>query len=293
MDNVIGRGFSISGDSDAAGPLVLASPHSGREYPSGFIATTRLTLGQLRRAEDAYVDDMLAGAVAAGVPLISAHYGRSWLDLNRDADELDPAMFVEPLDDHPAQRGERVGAGLGVLPRIAAHGLDIYPGRLRLAEAHARLTAVHAPYHAALAGLLDRARRRHGFAVLIDCHSMPTPPATGGGRPPEVVLGDLHGNSAAPELMAVIESFWQAGGWRVSRNTPYAGGFTTAAHGAPAQSIHAVQLELDRMLYMDPGRLRPHDGYARIATALTALAALVVAQAPILQLQPHWRAAAE
>ncbi len=293
MSDSIGPGFSISGDGDAAGPLVLASPHSGREYPPGFAAQTRLTLGQLRRAEDAYVDTLLAGAVAAGVPLISAHYGRSWLDLNRAADELDPAMFVEPLDEHPAQAGERVGAGLGVLPRIAAHGLDIYPGRLRLAEAQARLTAVHAPYHAALAALLDRARQRHGFAVLIDCHSMPTPPAVGMARPAEIVLGDLHGNSASPALMAVVESFWQSGGWRVARNIPYAGGFTTAAHGAPARGIHAVQLELDRMLYMDPARLRPHDGFARVAAALTALAALVVAQAPALELQPHWRAAAE
>ena len=293
MSDTIGPGFSISGGGDAAGPLVLASPHSGREYPPGFVATTRLTLGQLRRAEDAYVDELLAGAVAAGVPLISAHYGRSWLDLNRAADELDPAMFVEPLADHPAQAGERVGAGLGVLPRLAAHGLDIYPGRLRLAEAEARLAAVHAPYHAALAELLERARRRHGFAVLIDCHSMPTPPAVNLARPAEVVLGDLHGTSASPALMATIESFWQAGGWRTSRNVPYAGGFTTAAHGAPARGIHAVQLELDRMLYMDPPRLRPHEGFARVAAALTALATLVVAQAPALELTPTWRAAAE
>lgn len=293
MNDSIGPGFSISGDSDAAGPLVLASPHSGREYPPGFVATTRLSLGQLRRAEDAYVDTLLAGAVAAGVPLVSAHYGRSWLDLNRAADELDPAMFVETLDDHPAHGGERVGAGLGVLPRVAAHGLDIYPGRLHLAEAQSRLAMVHTPYHAAVAGLLERARQRYGYAVLIDCHSMPTPPAVGLARPAEVVLGDLHGNSASPALITAIESFWQAGGWRVSRNIPYAGGFTTAAHGAPARGVHAVQLELDRLLYMDPARLRPHDGFARITAALTALATLVVTQAPALQLQPVWRTAAE
>ena len=289
---IASAGFSVTGDEQGALPLVLASPHSGRDYPPGFIAATRLTLAQLRRAEDAYVDTLLADAVGAGVPLIAARFGRGWLDLNRSPHELDPAMFVEPLDDHPDQTGERVAAGLGVVPRVAAHGLDIYPGRLPVADARARLASVHAPYHAMLHNLLDRARQRHGYAVLVDCHSMPTPPAAYG-APPEIVLGDLHGRSANGALMTLIEAHWQAAGFRVARNMPYAGGFTTAQHGRPLQGIHAVQLEIDRALYMDPARLQRHGGFGRLATLLARLAQRIIEASPALGLAPAWRAAAE
>lgn len=291
MDDHPAPGFTIDDARGDTTPLVFASPHSGRDYPYGFIAATRLTLAQLRRAEDAFVDTLLAGAVALGAPLIAARYGRGWLDLNRSPDELDPAMFVEPLDDHPAQAGERVAAGLGVVPRVAAHGLDIYPGRLRIAEARARIDAVHAPYHAALGSLLARARARHGFAILLDCHSMPTPASAG--PPPEIVLGDLHGTASAPALTALVEMHFRGYGWRVARNVPYAGGFTTAHHAQPAAGVHVVQVEIERALYMDPPRLARHAGFDRVAAALTGLAALLVHRAPTLGLSAPLRDAAE
>ncbi|MDO9486975.1 MAG: N-formylglutamate amidohydrolase, partial [Sphingomonadaceae bacterium] len=191
--------YRIVGPTEPAPALVLASPHSGREYPGAFLAQSRLSLGQLRRAEDAYVDELLGDAVRQGVPLIAARYGRAYLDLNRDADELDPTMIADPLPPSAGQASDRVAAGLGVVPRIAAHGLDIYASRLRLAEVESRVGALHRPYHAGVAMLVDRAIRRHGYAVLLDCHSMPTPP--GGGGAPQFVIGDLHGRSAAPALV--------------------------------------------------------------------------------------------
>jgi len=288
----LSEGFTIAATSGPPGPLVLASPHSGRDYPDGFVATSRLTLPQLRRAEDAFVDALLAPAVLAGAPLIAARFGRSWLDLNRAPEELDPAMFVEPLSEHPDQSGDRVAAGLGVVPRIAGFGLDIYPGRLRLADAQARLAEVHAPYHAALGRLIECARARHGYAVLLDCHSMPTPPAAGG-TVPEIVLGDLHGCSAAPSVTAAIEAHWRRAGFRVARNVPYAGGFTTAHHGRTVDGVHVVQIEIDRALYMDPARLVRHAGFARIATVLGTLAEHLLATVPKLGLAPPWRIAAE
>ena len=284
--------FTITGASASPGPLVLASPHSGRDYPDGFVAASRLTLAQLRRAEDAYVDTLLAPAVAAGAPLIAARFGRSWLDLNRAPDELDPAMFVDPLAEHPDQSGDRVAAGLGVVPRVAGFGLDIYTGRLRLAEAQARLANVHAPYHAALAALIEAARARHGFAVLIDCHSMPTPPGVRGSTP-EIVLGDLHGTSAGPRLTAAIEAHWARAGFRVARNVPYAGGFTTAHHSMVMAGVHVVQIEIDRALYMDPVRLLRHAGFERVAAVLATLAATLIAATPTLGLAPPWQVAAE
>ncbi len=270
-------------------PLVLASPHSGRDYPEAFLAQTRLAPPQLRRAEDAYVDDLLADAVAAGVPLIAARYGRAFLDLNRAADDLDQAMIAERLPEGESL-SERAAAGLGVVPRIAAHGLDIYAARLRLTDVERRVADVHEPYHAALARLIDKARLAHGYAVLLDCHSMPSLP-TGPRAPAQVVLGDLHGRSAAPALVAAIETQMTAAGFRVARNEPYAGGYTTAQHADPANGVHVVQIELDRALYMDPGRLQRHDGFPSVRAALGRLVHGLVAAAPTMGLSPFAQAA--
>nr|WP_295664144.1 N-formylglutamate amidohydrolase [Polymorphobacter sp.] len=284
MTDVLSPGFTIT-PAAAPHPIVLASPHSGRDYPPAFLAQTRLTLAQLRRAEDAFVAELLGEAVAHGVPLIAARYGRAWLDLNREEAELDPAMFVDPLDAHPAQSSDRVVAGLGVVPRIAAAGLEIYPGRVRSADAAARIDAVHRPYHAALSSLLDDARAANGFAVLLDCHSMPTPPPVQGGAP-QIVIGDLFGAAAAAPLVTAIERHFSAAGFRVARNAPYAGGHTTARHGRPEQGIHAVQIEIDRVLYMDPARLVRHMGFGRIETTLAGLVAKLLASVGTMGLGP-------
>lgn len=285
-------GFTVTGDRDGRWPIVLASPHSGREYPADFLARTRLSLGQLRRAEDAYVDNLLSGAAATGVPCVTARYGRSWLDLNRAAAELDPAMYVEPFDAHADQRTDRVQAGLGVVPRIAGHGLDIYPTRLRLEEARARIEAVHRPWHAMLAALTETTRARHGFAVLLDCHSMPSPGAGVGGSP-QIVLGDLFGRSASNALVETINAYFTAAGLRVARNTPYAGGYTTAWHGRPALGVHTVQIEIDRALYMDPSRLTRHMGFATITALMTELVGQLVEVTPRLGLGLPFAEAAE
>lgn len=287
-----GPGHAFTGDRRGALPLVIASPHSGRDYPPEFLARTRLTLAQLRRAEDPYVDNLLDGAAALGVPRLSARFGRSWLDLNRAPDELDPAMYVDPLDVHADQASDRVVAGLGVVPRIAAQGLDIYPTRLRLDDARRRIAAVHAPWHVTLERLLRAAHDVHGHAILLDCHSMPTPPPAPGGAP-QVVIGDLHGRSASPALVALIEAHFRGCGLRVARNVPYAGGYTTAHHGRPEHGIHAVQIEIDRALYMDPQRLTRHMGFATVAVHLQGLAARLIAAASSLCLGTRYADAAE
>jgi N-formylglutamate deformylase len=283
--------FRIVGSTPEPPAIVLASPHSGREYPPAFLAQSRLTLAQLRRAEDAFVDELLGDAMALGVPLIAARYGRAYLDLNRAADELDPAMIADPVPPSAGQVSERVAAGLGVVPRIAAHGLDIYAARLRLADVAARVSALHRPYHAALADMIDLARARHGHAVLLDCHSMPTPP--GGTAAPQFVLGDLHGQSASPRLMEAIEAQLRREGYRVARNVPYAGGYTTLRHADPLAGVHVIQIEIDRALYMDPARLARHGGFANIAAAMRRLVALLLALTPELGLDGSHRLAAE
>lgn len=280
-------GFSVTGDTDGRWPLVMASPHSGRDYPAAFLAATRLGFAQLRRAEDPLVDALLDGIV--GVPVLRARFGRAFLDLNRAEDELDPAMFDGPPPLVP-RLTDRVAAGLGVLPRVAAQGLDIYRRRLAPEEARQRLAALHRPWHRRIAELLTRARARHGHAILIDCHSMPQP---AGSQPPQVVIGDRHGTSAAPQLIALIETHFREAGWRVARNVPYAGGHTTEVHANPAAGIHTVQIELDRQLYMDLARFSRGPGFDRVADTLARLATRLTAAAATLDLGPALREAAE
>ncbi|KPF77473.1 hypothetical protein IP88_06190 [alpha proteobacterium AAP81b] len=287
MVDSLGSGFSVSGDGDGRWPLVMASPHSGRDYPPAFLAATRLGFAQLRRAEDPMVDTLLEGV--AGVPVLRARYGRAFLDLNRAEDELDPAMFDGPPPGRP-RATERVAAGLGVLPRVAAQGLDIYRRKLAPDEARRRLAAIHRPWHSRIAALLAAARARHGHAILLDCHSMPQP---AGSLPPQVVIGDRHGTTAAPALVALIEAHFRGCGWRVARNIPYAGGHTTEAHAAPAAGIHTVQIEIDRQLYMDVGKFVPGPGFDAVADAFTRLAVRLVAAAPALGLGAALREAAE
>jgi N-formylglutamate deformylase len=287
MPDSLQPGFSVSGDSDGRWPLVMASPHSGRDYPAAFLAAARLTTAQLRRAEDPLVDELLDGI--EGIPVLRARYGRAFLDLNRADDELDPAMFDGALPRLP-RHTERVASGLGVLPRVAAQGMDIYRRRITAADASARLDGLHGPWHARIAELLGRARARHGYAILLDCHSMPTPQ---GPMAPQIVLGDRHGTSASAGLVALVEAHFRDAGWRVGRNVPYAGGHTTVFHAAPQDGIHALQIEIDRNLYLEPHRLARGARFADVAASLRALATALVAAAPGLDLAPPFREAAE
>ncbi len=279
--------FRLSGDLDGRWPLVVASPHSGRHYPAALLGGTRLTQAQLRRAEDAFVDALLEGI--AGVPVLTATFARCWLDLNRRPDELDPEMFDAPLAI-PVTATERVQAGLGVIPRLAAQGLEINARPLPAAEAAARIAGLHQPWHRQIESLLGAAHARHGAALLIDCHSMPSP---GGPRAPQIVLGDCHGRSASPAVVQAIEDHFRRLGWRTARNTPYAGGHTTRHHGRPERGVHAVQIEIDRALYLDSHKLALHAGAARVRSAMTALVQQLVADWPQLAGAPPFLEAAE
>lgn len=287
MNDSLQPGFSVTGPCDGRSALLFTSPHSGRDYPAAFLAAALLPESQLRRAEDRHVDQLLDGIDFA--PVMRARFARTFLDLNRAPDEIDTGMVGGTLAI-ATRRTDRVAAGLGVLPRIAAHGQDIYAGKIDPADVMARIAAIHTPWHARIAALIDRARARHGHAILIDCHSMPTP---SGIRPPQIVLGDRHGLTAAPALMRLVERHFASFGWRVVRNTPYAGGHITEAHGAVSAGVHAIQIEIDRALYMNSETLQRSANFDRVAGAMTGLARLVAASAPALPLAATLSEAAE
>jgi N-formylglutamate amidohydrolase len=255
--------------------VVFSSPHSGSDYTAAFLQASVLDDQMIRSSEDAFVDDLFATAPEHGAPLIAANAPRAFIDLNRAADELDPAV-VEGVARSP--HNPRVASGLGVIPRVVAGGRAIYRGKLPLAEAQDRISRHWHPYHDALRHLTEDSHAQFGQAVLIDCHSMPHEAIESHARPgfarPEVVLGDRFGAAAGRDVVDHIEAAFQRAGLRVSRNAPFAGAFITQAYGRPSRGYHVVQIEIDRALYMDEERIEPRADYA----AFKALIAGVVGE---------------
>ena len=242
--------------------VVFASPHSARTYSPAFLRRTVLDERSVRSSEDAFVDRLFETAPQAGAPLIMAGTPRAYVDLNRSADELDPAL----IEGAPRQgHNPRVTSGLGVIPRVVANDQAIYSGKLSLIEARNRIETIWRPYHAALQAALDEAHMMFGEAILVDCHSMPHEAmdqvARRGIRRPEVVLGDRFGASADGAVVDRIEAAFTRAGLVVTRNTPFAGAYITQAYGRPGRGRHAVQVEIDRALYMDERAIRPNGNF--------------------------------
>ncbi|HWA02949.1 MAG TPA: N-formylglutamate amidohydrolase [Rhizomicrobium sp.] len=246
-------------------PFVFASPHSGRLYPASFVAQSRLDPHCLRRSEDAYADTLFGGALSLGAPMIAARFPRAFVDANRAPGELDPSMFDGPLAVGADAPNARVNAGLGVIPRIVRDGAEIYRAKLRPEDAQERIARLHVPYHAALARLIEETRAQFGIAILIDCHSMPSAAAV-----PDVVLGDRFGAAASPALTRWAEAAFARSGFGVARNAPYAGGYTTHLYGRREAHVHALQIEINRTLYLDEESIEPHANFGAVRERLNA-----------------------
>lgn len=256
-------------------PLVVASPHSGSSYPGAFLAQAAVSLASLRRAEDAFVDDLFGAAPALGMPLLAARFPRSYVDANREPYELDPGMFEGPLPRPLNHRTTRVAAGLGMIPRVAASGEAIYRARVPADEIERRLESCWRPYHIALSMLVEQTYAQFGGVLLVDAHSMPSTASGVGPRDREhridIVLGDNHGEACFAELIDAAQRFLTARGLRVHRNQPYAGGFTTQRYGRPSVGRHALQIEINRALYMDEARHEKNAGFRSIQGLMSDL----------------------
>jgi len=244
-------------------PLIFASPHSGSHYPAD-LGSVVLPTATLRSAEDALVDRLIASGPSNGATLLSGLIARSYVDLNRRADEWDP-MLVD--DCPPGPVSSRAAAGYGIVPRLTGDGHPLYDRRLSMAEANDRVERVHAPYHRALSDLMTATRARHGVAVLVDWHSMPAR-ATGSPGGADVVLGDRHGVSCPARLTRRLRALFEGLGWRVALNRPYAGGHATQTWGRPGEGLWAIQVELNRALYLDEATLEPGLGWSRCRKGL-------------------------
>ncbi len=267
-----GSDFEILAPERQRLPLVFNSPHSGRVYPLDFLAASRLSEQAIRRSEDSYVDELFAPVVGRGAPLLRANFPRAWLDVNREPYELDPTMFAGRLPTYANIRSVRVAGGLGTIARIVSETEEIYAGPLAVAEGLARIERVYKPYHTALGQLLSRTRAGFGIAVLIDCHSMPSSVRGMAARTrPDVVIGDRYGASCAPGLADLVTDIFTRYGYSVCRNKPYAGGYITEHYGKPSHGFHALQIEINRALYLDEQTLARSDGFVRVREDLAAI----------------------
>ncbi|MFM8701190.1 MAG: N-formylglutamate amidohydrolase [Hyphomicrobiales bacterium] len=253
-------------------PVLFSSPHSGRDYPEHFVEQSRLDAMTLRRSEDMYVDELFAHVVDMGAPLLAARFPRAYLDVNREPYELDPRLFDGKLPSFANTRSPRVAAGLGTIPRLVGDALEIYRRALPVEAGMDRIETLYKPFHQTLRRTLEKIWRHHGVALLVDCHSMPSAALDRHGiARADFVLGDRFGSSAAPSLSDLIESHLSGRGFRVVRNRPYAGGYITEYYGTPDTGCHAIQIEINRGLYLDERRLEKLDHFSVVQAEITLL----------------------
>lgn len=283
--------FTILAPRVQSAPFVLCSPHSGRVYPCEFLAQSRLDPQTLRKSEDCFVDDLFQGAADLGVPLIAAQFPRAYLDVNREPYELDPELFADPLPDYANSQSVRVVGGLGTIARIVADGEEIYRTRLSVDEALARIEQLYFPFHAALQTLIAETKAQFGYCILIDCHSMPSAQmAQSSGPRPDFVLGDRFGAACDPRLTRFLRDTLATEGYDVQLNRPYAGGYITEHYGRPYRGVQAVQMEINRALYLDETRFTRSHGFTRLKIDLTRIAGMLFSAVPAML---EHRAAAE
>ena len=286
--------FAILSPRQWTRPVIFNSPHSGRIYPAEFLAASRLNPHALRKSEDCYIDELFSFVAGLGSPLLHAHFPRAFLDVNREPYELDPRMFRETLPGFANTSSMRGAGGLGTIPRIVSEGDEIYRGPLKLAEALSRIETMYRPYHRTLADLINRAREAFGYALLIDCHSMPSTACSHVTPHPagrvDIVLGDRHGVACADEIVSTLEELIRSQGLRVLRNKPYSGGFITQNYGSPSHQRHALQIEINRALYLDERTLERSRGYGAVKLTLNRIFAGLLASLPDI-MQPRREAA--
>lgn len=258
------------------GPVCIAVPHGGRDYPAEIAPVLAMPLARARGIEDRYVDLLADEAIARGHCTLVARTPRLLIDLNRAETDIDPAT-VEGCMVHGARPTYRARGGLGLIPDRLPGAGALWRRRVDLSTLADRIAKIHRPYHAALAKCLGSALRAHGHVIMIDLHSMP--PLTGHNAA-SVVIGDLNGIAAGPEIVDAAQALFERNGLRVARNIPYAGGYVLERHARPLAQVHAIQVEIDRRLYLDSRLDTPGPGVARLAGIIADLADMLAALRP-------------
>ncbi|WP_083734283.1 N-formylglutamate amidohydrolase [Sphingopyxis sp. KK2] len=251
--------ISVIGPDAGAIPVVVSVAHAGRIYPPELLAAARATRPELERLEDGWSDLIAARAGEAGATVVQALWARAVADCNRGEGQMAPGEVAPALRPQFAAPGRKERAGLGVVPTRLADVGPLWKRPIDRASLAWRLDSLHRPFHDALADALERTRKRHGHAILIDLHSMPSIPAGQAGHGARIVIGDRFGDTTDSWLVDTVVAAAERLDVPVSRNQPYAGGHIVRTHGRPDRGVHAVQIEIDRSLYLRRDRTPDHD----------------------------------
>jgi N-formylglutamate amidohydrolase len=266
--------FHRYGAPAETGPIVFAVPHAGRDYGYELLDRARVTPLTLARLEDRHADLLTHDLVARGHCVFVARRPRAMIDLNRDEREIDPQMIAGLPRQFRPQSSAKVRGGLGLVPDRLAYAGSLWRHPLPWSELLRRIEQVHRPYHGALAAALDATRARHGAALLVDIHSMPPLAAGTGGTPtpPRIVIGDRFGRSASDRLTDLAAGIARRSGLPVAVNAPYSGNHILERHGQPQRGVHAIQIEMDRSLYLQADLMTPGPGLPAMRRLLLAMA---------------------
>lgn len=267
-------GFQLFNLDSPGLPVLISVPHAGREYPAELLENVRIAPVELQRLEDRYADRLVAPAIAAGMPAIVAHRARAWIDLNRGEDELDPEMIKGGTGVRKTVGSAKMRGGLGLVPRRLMHSGDIWLRPFEAQDVEQRLSGFHRPYHQQVEKALLQMRDRFGIALLVDMHSMP-PLLPVGGFQPRIVIGDRFGQSAASLYSEMLLQRLKQIGVAAALNHPYPGDYILRQHGNVRKNIHAIQIEVDRALYLDSELREPASGLDATSAIMTELLMLL------------------
>ncbi|MFN0046412.1 MAG: N-formylglutamate amidohydrolase [Sphingorhabdus sp.] len=251
MELIENSGYAVYGCPSLSIPLLVSVPHAGRDYPDKVFRSMRLPKESLVRLEDRYADLLLRKVIGFGFPAIVAHRARAWIDLNRAENDIDVEMVRDAIPADYPPPGAKQRGGLGLIPRRLTDEGDIWKGQFDLDDIQGRITSFHQPYHATIADILQQMHKKFGIALLLDVHSMPPIRNVPKGGPPHFVVGDRFGQSSASLFSELLIQQIQLAGFRTALNHPYSGEHILRRHGKPKGNIHALQLEVDRSLYLD------------------------------------------
>lgn len=267
-------GFQLFNLDSPGLPILISVPHAGREYPAELLENVRIAPADLQRLEDRYADRLVAPAIAAGMPAIVAHRARAWIDLNRGEDELDPEMIKGGTSVRKTVGSAKMRGGLGLVPRRLMHSGDIWLRPFEAQDIEQRLSGFHRPYHQQVEKELLQMHDRFGIALLVDMHSMP-PLLPVGGFQPHIVIGDRFGQSAASLYSEMLLQRLKQIGVAAALNHPYPGDYILRRHGNMHKNIHAIQIEVDRALYLDSELREPASGLGATSAIMTELLMLL------------------
>ncbi len=265
--------FDLYGATVPRHPVLFSVPHAGRDYSDALLASARVDLATLRRLEDRWVDLITHPLIERGCNVLIARTARAMIDLNRHEREIDPGMVADLPRGAAVQSSAKLRGGLGLVPRRLPGAPELWRRPLGWDDVQRRIDDIHRPYHAAIRQSFLAAREAHGQAILIDLHSMPPIPSTTSGQPsPTMIFGDRFGRSASSQLVALAADVAQSHGLLVAHNHPYAGDHVIERHGRPEQRMHAIQIEIDRTLYLDSSLDGPGSGLPLVQKVIADIA---------------------